>query len=186
MHRHVKGSLFADYVRMVRSRKDVDWSRHLSPEDMGFVLRQVDLEAWYPMETFERLGNGILAETAGGELARVRLWGRLSAGPLHERYPTLVAPRDPVETLMRFRTLRSAFFDFPALDIPMLLRDQAHVEIRFHMGPAAEEAASFQTMGFCEGVLALAEADDIRAEFDERSWAGDPRTRLHLFWSPPR
>lgn len=67
--RHVKGSLFVDYARMIRSRKAVDWRLHLTPDDMELVSRHVDLEKWYPMEVFERLGLAILAEV--GDLAGV-------------------------------------------------------------------------------------------------------------------
>jgi len=182
MSRNVKGSLFADYVRMIRARKDVKWERHLPPEDLAHVLRHVDLVGWYPMETFERLGNAILAEIANGDLRLVRLWGRLSASPLAELHPTLVSAADPVETLMRFKVLRASFFDFEALEIPMLIQGEAQVVIRYHMGPTAEEAASYQTVGFCEGLLSLADASEVEAEFAQRSWAGDPRTLVFLRW----
>ena len=111
MTKHVRGSLFSDYVRMIRRRKDVAWERHLTPEDMAYLLRHVDLEQWYPMETFERMGNAILTEIADGNLEMVRLWGRLSAEPLHELHPHLVAKGDPVESLRRFKVLRSTFFE---------------------------------------------------------------------------
>jgi len=178
----VRGTLFADYVRMIRRRKDVDWSGHLSPEDMAHVLARVDPDGWYPMATFERLGSAILAEIAGNDLQAVRLWGRLSAEPLAEANPGLVAPGDPMESLMRFKVLRSTFFDFPALEIPVISGGEAHLVIRYHMGATAEEAASVQTLGFCEGLLALAGATEVEARFAERSWANDPRTLVSLRW----
>jgi hypothetical protein len=51
--RRVKGSLFVDCVRMLRSRADVDWSKHLQPVDLGYLVQRIDREAWYPMATFE-------------------------------------------------------------------------------------------------------------------------------------
>lgn len=182
MIRNVRGTLFSDYVRMIRRRKDIDWNRRLAPEDLAHLSGTVDPQGWYPMETFERLGNAILAEIAHGDLEAVRLWGRLSAAPLQELHPSLVVPGDPVESLRRFAVLRSTFFDFSALELTTVLADQAHVLIRYHMGARAEEAASFQTMGFCEGLLALADATVLRAEFRERSWAGDARTLVYLRW----
>ena len=69
MPRNVKGVLFADYVRMVRGQKNVDWGRHLEGEDMRFLVARVEPDRWYPMTTFERLGNAIsvteLAEASG-------------------------------------------------------------------------------------------------------------------------
>ena len=137
------------------------------------------------MSTFERLGNAILRHIAGGEVQAARLWGRLQVDPLLVTTPTLLCPRDPVETLMRFRVLRSTFFDFEALQVLTLVDDHADVVISYGMGPMAEEAASFQTMGFFERLLELSSATGIEARFKERCWAGDARSLLALRWDPP-
>lgn len=182
--RNVRGVLFADYVRMIRSHKPTDWTRHLEPEDLVHLREdaRIDPAAWYPIETFERLGNAILVEIARNDMEAVRAWGRYSVRALSASRPELVAAGDPVETLMRFRVLRATYFDFAALDVPMLSDGQAQVEIRYHMGQPAEEAASFQTMGFLEGLLEMAGAADVAARFLSRSWAGDPRTVVDLVW----
>jgi hypothetical protein len=183
--RCVSGVLFSDYVRMIRATKGVDWSAKLDPADMAFVLQHVTKERWYPMAAFERLGEAILREVGNGDLNVVRVWGRFSADPLHENNPELVAPNDPVDTLMRFRVLRSTYFDFEALRILTLTPDHAHILIHYHMGPIAEEAACYQTMGFFERLVELAGGDGVDSRFVERSWAGDPRTVLELRWQPP-
>lgn len=183
--RNVRGVLFVDYVRMLRAQKGADWREHLFPEDLPFLRTQIDPDAWYPMATFERLGNQILHRIARDELFPVQMWGRLSAAQLHGANPTLLEENDPVETLERFRVLRATFFDFTALEVPLLHEGEAHVVIRYHMGMPAEEAAAHQTMGFLEGMLELAGAREIRARFAERSWAGDLQTLLLLHWTPP-
>jgi hypothetical protein len=183
--RHVRGVLFVDYVRMLRSQKDVDWSQHLPPEDVAYLGTKIEPEAWYPMATFERLGNEILRTTARGQLFTVQLWGRYSAGQLRVAHPTLLAPLDPIETVNRFRVMRQTFFDFSALDVPLLHDDEAHVVIHYYMGMPAEEAASYQTLGFFEGLLELAGARDIEGTFTEKSWAGDRRTLAQLHWNLP-
>lgn len=183
--RQVRGVLFVDYVRMLRSQKAVDWSVHLGPDDLPFLDMHIDPGKWYPMATFERMGNAILATVARGELFPVQLWGRYSAAQLRAANPTLLAPGDPPETLSRFRVLRQTFFDFDALEVPLLHDDEAHVVVRYHMGMPAEEAAAYQTMGFFEGLLELAGARDVRAAFQDRSWEGAPRTLLVIRWTPP-
>jgi hypothetical protein len=178
--------LFLDYVRMLRSQKDVDWSRHLPAEDLPYLKAKIDPDAWYPMATFERMGNEILRTVARGELFPVRMWGRLSAAQLRAAHPTLLAPDNPIETLSRFRVLRATFFDFTALEVPMLHDDEAQIAVCYHMGMPAEEAAAHQTMGFFEGLLELAGARSVGAGLAERSWAGDARTLLELHWAMPR
>jgi hypothetical protein len=178
--------LFLDYVRMLRAQKSVtDWTVHgLLAEDLPYLSTRIAVDDWYPMSTFERFGNAILATVARGEMFPVRLWGRYSASQLVTAHPKLLARDDPPETLARFRVLRDTYFDFPALDIPMLHVDEAQIVIRYHMGMPAEEAASHQTMGFFEGLLELCGVKEIDAVFREKSWAGDARTMMSLRWKP--
>ncbi|MBX3162614.1 MAG: hypothetical protein KF773_42020 [Deltaproteobacteria bacterium] len=187
MKRCVRGILFVDYVRMLRRLKLVDWSRHLPPEDVALLAQQIDNDAWYPMATFERFGNAILQNVAQGQMAMVQMWGRYSAGQLRAANPTLLAPDDPIETLHRFTILRKTFFDFEALHIPLLHEGEANIQIAYFMGMPAEEAASFQTLGFFEGLLELAGARAIEGRFRSRSWAGgEGRTVAELRWEPPK
>jgi hypothetical protein len=183
--RKVKGALFADYVRMIRSAKTVEWSRHLRPSDMAYLIQKIDPDGWYPMESFERMGNAILREVADLDLDAVRMWGRFSVDALLRRTPQLLAENDPVETLSRFRVLRATYFDFDALVVSTLVDDHVHIGIHYYMGATAEEAASHQTMGFFERLLELAGAREVHARFTQRSWCGDPETVLEINWQPP-
>jgi hypothetical protein len=183
--RNVKGILFLDYIRMIRSHKSVDWKTQLTPEDVPYLTQAIDPAGWYPMATFERLGNAILKYVAGDAMLPVRLWGRFSASQLHAAHPMLLAAGDPVETLNRFRVLRQTFFDFEALNVLLLHDGAAQIAIGYHMGMPAEEAATYQTMGFFEALLELAGARKVDARLRERSWDGDPRTRLDLTWISP-
>jgi len=181
----VKGLLFVDYVRMLRAHKNVDWSQYLPPEDLPYLRRYIHAGSWYPMDTFERMGNQILRLVANGDLAAVRTWGRASVDQLRTAQPTLVEQGDPVETINRFRVLRSVYFDFDALDVLMLHDDAALIVISYHMGMPAEEAASWQTLGFFERLVEVTGAVDVQARFLERSWADHERTLLALDWRMP-
>lgn len=167
---------------MIRSHKGVDWTQRLQPEDVQFLSMRIEPQAWYPMATFERMGNAILEHVALGDLQAVRMWGRFSVDQLRAQNPMLLAEGNPVETMMRFRVFRATFFDFEALAVPTLLDDQAEIVIQYHMGPMAEEAASYQAMGFFERLLELAGAIEVSSRFAARSWAGDSRTLLELQW----
>ena len=186
LERHVRGSFFVEYVRMIRRRKDVDWLHTLRVDDLALVQQRIDPDAWYPMSSFERLGLAILANFEGAGLDAVRLWGTFSAHQFAREHPGLVAADDPVETLMRLKVQRATLFDFPAFDIPTLTDGHAVVTMSYAMGPVAEEAACHQTLGFCEGALAAAGARNIQGALGERSWLGAALTTLVLDWQPPR
>jgi hypothetical protein len=181
--RNVRGILFADYVRMMRGKKDVDWSMFVRREDLFYLRSQIEPDEWYPLETFERFGNAILSEIAMGKLDAVRMWGRLSVDVLLSANPRLLAPGDPVDTMMRFRVQRATYFDFEALEVPTLAPGHAEVVVHYYMGARAEEAASYQTMGFFERLVELAGGTDIVARFKSCSWTRGARTVLELNWN---
>lgn len=187
MDRHVRGSLFSDYVRMIRRFRGVNWGTLLGPQDLELVGSQIAVDDWYPMKSFERLGDLILEHIAGGSLEAVRAWGRVSVDQLRSLTPELVAPGDAVETLDRFHRFRGDFFDFDPIRVAHVSPGKATLEIQYFMGPSAEEAACYQAMGFFERLLEAAGATDVRASFRTRSWAddGEPETRLELLWTSP-
>jgi hypothetical protein len=179
---HVKGSLFVDYVRMIKARKDVDWSKHLNPVDMGYLDEPIVDGDWYPMESFERMGVGILKEIAGSKMELVRGWGRGQIDDLLKLYPSLVSEDDPRESLMRFQVLRGGFFDFNAVYIRSLLEKHAKIEVNYEMGKLAEKAATYQAVGFFERLLELSGAKKVKFKFAGKLWSGDPTTILVLDW----
>jgi hypothetical protein len=180
--RNVRGILFRDYVRMIRGAKAIDWAEELDPADYTYVLERIDPEAWYPMPVFERLGNAILRVIGQNDLDAVRVWGRASVVSLAASTPGLLSHGDPIDTMMRMLVLRRTFFDFEALTIPTLVDGYAELGVSYFMGPMAEAAASFQTVGVFEGLLELAMATSVEGKFAARSWAGDPRTVVELSW----
>lgn len=184
MSHHVRGALFADYVRMIRSQKDVDWSSRLSASDREYLEHRVIEDDWYPMEIFERLGLAILSTLPAGAQAMqlVRLWGRAMVTQGTQPFPELLAPHDPRETVMRLRVHRNAFFDFDAHELLVANDQEARLRVGYGMSPRAEEAACWQTLGFTEELITQAGARDVRGDFDSRSWAGDPQTVIALEW----
>lgn len=180
--RCVKGTLFVDYVRMLRRSRGVDWSRWLTPADLGYLVQRIDPDGWYPMQTFERMGLAILGEIAQGDLNAVRMFGRVSIDGLCRTHENLLAPGDPRETLMRFQVLRRSFFDYSALEIGSISDGEASIVVSYGMGSRAEEAASWQTLGFFERLLEVAGATEVKAWFASQSWSGDLLSTIELRW----
>jgi hypothetical protein len=178
----VKGTLFVDYVRMLRGTKGVDWSKHVPPEDMVYLRYRILPTEWYPMEVFERLGLAILNVIAKNDLQAVEAWGRFSLDELRRIHPDLVVENYPVESLVRFQKLRSSFFDFSAIEIIGIRMGEARIRIDYGMGSKAEEAAAHQTLGFFERLLECSGASSCQARFKSKNWAGDMTTILLLDW----
>ena len=182
MASNVRGFLFVDYVRMIRSRKDVDWKKHFLPQDMAILASSVDPDGWYPMATFERFGLAILREIAHGQLEGVRMWGRFQLDPVRKHFPTLVAEGDPRDSMMRFRVLADSFFDSGTLSVESVEDDHAVVAIDYGMSASAEETASYQSLGFFERLVEVSGGKNVDARFKTKAWDGADKTLLDLHW----
>lgn len=180
--KHVRGTLFVDYVRLIRRSKQVDWSSFLEPEDFVFLAVQIDDREWYPLDTFERFGLGILHAIADGSLDMVRTWGYLQVDAMLRLHPEIIEPGSPYESLMRVVVYRAGYFDFEVLTVKEVLDDAARFELQYDMCDTAELAACMQTLGAFEELVRRAGGKDVKAVFTERRWEGDPRTTLELSW----
>jgi hypothetical protein len=181
----VKGTLFVDYVRMLRAQKSTDWSQHLQPEDLGFLVQRIEPDAWYPMKTFERMGLAILA-VLSPDLETIRAWGRAQVDWLCRIHADLVAHGDARDTLMRFRVLRASFFDYDALRVSELTDGDATLYVAYGMSARAEEAASWQTLGFFERLVEVAGGTQVKAWFASQSWMSSRETCIRISWEGAR
>jgi hypothetical protein len=178
----VRGLLFLDYVRIVK-RQGAAKSERFEPEDRRLLEEVIDPHAWYPMATFERLGLAILDGFPGDSAEPIRMFGRYQITGILAHFAELVVPNHPRDTLMRFRVLMSSFFNFPAIEVPSIDDTSAEVTIAYGMCAAAERAASWQTLGFFESLLALSGAAHSHGELVVRSWeTPDRTTRMRLRW----
>jgi hypothetical protein len=169
---------------MIRAYKAGSWASHLAPRDLDYLVQRIEAGTWYPMDTFERMGLAILAEIRP-DMETVRAWGRAQVDWMCSSQPNLVVAGDTMDTLMRFRVLRASFFDYPALEVTDMHDGEASLVISYGMSARAEEAASWQTVGFFERLLELAGATDVAASFVSKSWDGDLVTTARLLWRSP-
>jgi hypothetical protein len=180
--RNVKGTVFIDYVRMIKKRKDVDWTAHLAPEDLRILAGRIEPGDWYPIDTFERMGLAILDRIAGGRMELVYHWGRYNMDGLFKIHANLIVKGDPMESLMRLHVFRSSFFDFDAVRLEDLMGNEATLKIDYRFSRLAEEASANQTVGFFERLLELSGAEVIRCEYTRKSWESEPPTIVRLGW----
>src|SRR5262245_9873230 len=122
---------------MIRGRKDVDFGKYLDAEDLAMLRGRIDPWAWYPMETFERMGLASRNGIGLGQLPGVRMWGRSQVQSSRREFPDLVVDGKPEETMMRFRVLATSFFDYAAIEVPQIDDESAIVSIQYGMGPVA-------------------------------------------------
>ena len=182
--RHVRGFLFVDYVRIIRAHGEVAWSEHLPAGDLPWLERRIELQEWYPMATYERMGLAILDQVAEGDFDLIHRWGRDTVDLMQKVEPYLIAEGDPRETFSRFDVLRQMLFDFPAVESKGVRDGKAVLEINFGMSQRAEEAACHQSIGFLERLLELSGADEINVKPLSYSWEEGGVTVIEVRWRP--
>lgn len=181
--RRVRGVLFVDYVRMIR-RQVPSWASVLAPADAALVGARVDVDAWYPMEAFERLGLAILDHVVRGETDSIRLWGRQQVQAILAYLPDLRMADDPRESVMRFQNFLSTLFDFPAVTLDSVDDVECVLSVGYGMGERAEEAATWQTVGFFEELVTAAGGREATGRLLSRGWEpGVPGTSFTVEWT---
>jgi hypothetical protein len=83
---------------------------------------------------------------------------------------------------MRFQVVRSAFFDYPAIELDEIDDHHANARVAFGMGKTAEEAASHQALGFFSRLVEVAGGGDKDVSFTSKSWEGAPVTKIAMRW----
>lgn len=177
----VRGVLFADYVRIIR-RALPTWRELIDPQDVALVSSRIDLEQWYPMDTFGRLGVVILEHIIGDEHDAVRLWGREQVATILQFFPELAVGNEPRDSVLRFQGYLSSLFDFPAVRVELLEDERAQLRVHYGLPPRPEEAATWQTLGFFEELLTASGAREVELSVPTRKWEGAFDTRAELRW----
>lgn len=178
----VKGSMFGEYVRMLRRVKNLDRSLYFKQEDMIYLDEKILASNWYPMDSYERFGLAILREIAHGNMETVRAWGKTSMNELLKVYRQLLKPDNPSRSLNTFGILRSGFFDFEAFSVEALGDKRTHLTIQIGVAPKAQEAIAYQMSGMAEQLAELAGAKKLQAEFLQKAWEGKPSSLIEYTW----
>ncbi len=183
--RHVKGSLFKEYVRMIKKNKRIDWSKYLSPSDMNFIKHGIiTVVEWYPYETLQNLGDAIFHEIAGEDTEVARSWGRKTMEGLADLYrKNLIEKGDQFQTLKKFINMYKHFFDFGGFEL--IVREENHVEIKVDQafGEKGAKGYGYQMIGSFERLIELSGADEVKAKFLKKAWEGARNTVIELRWS---
>jgi hypothetical protein len=180
---HVKGTLFREYVQMIRNNKNLDWSKHLTPEELVYINQLILSSQWYPMPTYQRMGAAIFKEIAKGKTEAALLWGKISMETMASLYKdTLVVKDSPLQTLEKFKIINRHFFDFEGFEITIRNLNHVSIKISREFGTLAAEAYSHQMLGSFQRLVELAGAREAKAEFTAKMWESAPNTVIDLEW----
>ena len=108
----VKGIAILEFVKLVRREKNINWEKHLKPEDMEIVYSTVRPINWYPGDTYWRLHRAATIEVGKFNNQTSLFFGRVVAQSYIELYKHIMIKGDPAASLQGFINVWNMFYDF--------------------------------------------------------------------------
>lgn len=128
--RKVKGSVLLDMVKVVRAVKDAPWDDYLTDGDREIVNSMVIPTAWYPIESYQRIGLAVFDLVAKGDESTLEQFGKSAMKDLfHGSYRPFLDKGNPLEALGKFLDLRKSLFNFSRMEITATGENSARVTI---------------------------------------------------------
>lgn len=181
--RHVKGTMLADFVRMIRANRDRDWGTYLQEGDWKIINSKIYPTQWYPLGYYQRLGFATYKVLAGGDLEMVRMSGRMRGKAFFgEVYSSAIAVQDPARALSHFVKIYSSLFDFSVIKFEQV--EPKHVVISHDYDPEdkANKPYCYQLMGYMDALIEMTGGADSRIELTAKQWEGAPATVFDITW----
>jgi len=180
--RYVKGSLFLDFIKMIRGNPDLPWSDHLAPQDLDLIDQMILPASWYPMESFQRIGLAIFKLVVKENYELLRAYGRSLADKLHEENPGMVCEGRPSGTLEKHRTIQERQYSFEITRAEEV--GPGHIIVHIYTTP---EEVGVKMMieinsGMVERLIELSGGRNIKVRLIEAVWEGADKSSLEVKW----
>lgn len=179
----VKGTMLVDYVKIIRSRKDIPWEKYLTREDMDIVRQRIFPMGWYPFDFFRRAGLAILHEVANDDMEVVRQFGKITMKNLTEKTLTMLKDCNNVfDSFKRLNTIGDRFFNFAT---PRYEKEgEKSLRVTLMNVPDVEgvEAFCYQIIGNYEYMIEFYGGKNVKLDWDKKTWEGDKNTSFILSW----
>jgi len=112
----VKGSMLIDMGKMVRRNHDKPWQKYLTMDDMKIVGGMIIPAAWYPLDTFRRVGIAVLEVFGQGRPESAEDWGKNLVDRVpSDLYKNFFDKNDPKNAIRNYVSVNMRVFDFMRL-----------------------------------------------------------------------
>jgi len=178
-----KGTILLDYVRAIRSRKDIPWDKYLTKEDLEIINGKIFPTGWYPFETFRHCGQFVLHEIAKDDFNVVRMFGKFSMKNLIDKtYHTLAQVKDVHEALEHLNNIRNRFFNFTGPVSEKLGPQSIRVYLENDPNEPELHAFCYQIVGSYECIIELHGGRNVNFTWEKQVWRGDKSTSFIITW----
>ena len=185
MERSLKGTVILDLVKIIRALKDLPWDEYLQPEDWEIINSMALPTAWYPIESYMRMGLAVFKLAAGGSEEAVRQFGRQAMqGLFNGPYRPFLDKGDPHQAVGKFIELRRSLFNFSRMEAEKVSENSLRMTIS-ELGDLKEGVEVFALLAqvHLEEIAAMNGAREVRSASRVDFKEDGPVLTFDLEWS---
>lgn len=181
MDKKVKGTVFSEYVRMIKNNRSLDWDKYLTEDDWKLVNEMILPSTWYPVESYARMGLAVFKLLAGGDVNAAWNWGRLSLDGLTKVYKNLISD-DPYESMRKFAMIQRSLANFALIEVEKEGENTLHIVLQVNFGEEEDMAYAYQMGGMLERTAELSAPGKATVTIIKKTWEGDAQTVFEMKW----
>lgn len=179
-----KGSMLIEFVRMIRTFKDLDWDRYLKPEDWDIINAIILSSKWYPFEFYYRCSFATYKLLAQGKLENAHAYGQDMAKKLLETtYKSMTQNKDSGKALNQFVSIYGALFNFGVLKIENMESNHVKIHLDYEGDTEGKSAYCYQLKGMLETIVEMNNAKSSKVAISAKQWEGAPTTTFDITWA---
>jgi hypothetical protein len=179
----VKGSIFVEFVKVIRANKSGDFEKYLTEADRKIISQQILPNIWYPYETFKHCLTAVFEVIAKKDLETAKEWGRLYAHAIMgDIYKGMLKPGAPLSFLKKVVILGRNFFDSGSVESVSIIADN---QVVYKMAKFDPQFAPihYMLLGWMERSTEMCGAKNLNSEMLTKSWEGGADTSVRLTWT---
>ncbi|MBN1662358.1 MAG: hypothetical protein JW943_02045 [Deltaproteobacteria bacterium] len=177
----VKGSIFINLIKVIKSDKSGIFDKYLTAQDRGIINQKIYASFWYPYETYKNCLNAIYDVYGKKNPSAAKEWGRTGCKQaMTNMYSAFISDGDPMSFINSYGMIHKNFYDFGELEVIEEGKNQA--VLKFTGLDAQCVPIFYMLQGWLEEGIALCGAQNIKGVFLTKSWEGHPETSMRFTW----
>jgi uncharacterized protein (TIGR02265 family) len=181
--RKAKGTMFLDFVKMIKANKHLDWGKYLQPGDWDVIDSIILPSKWYPFDVYYRCSMAVFDLIGKGSLEAAHANGRMMGEKLFETtYRSVVQRKDPMLGLSQFVATYGALFNFSRMHMEKLGPKHCRIFHDYDAKDKANIAYCHQLKGIFEVLLQKADGKNGKVMIGTKQWENAPSTAFDISW----
>jgi len=181
--RHVKGSMFIEIVRGIKSDKENSsvYDNLLLEEDKKLLSKTILSGSWYPYDIYKRCFNALAKVIAKDDMEVCRQWGHTQGEEMIKSvYKSVLKDKNYKTAMGRLNSLFKLMYDFGELTVNFISDNE--LEVMYNDFDPDFKVSYYVALGWMEKILEICGFKNVKSTFLVKSWEGVGDTKLHFSW----